>query len=134
MELDLGGGRKLVLTSENLALQAGPQSDTVPIASIRRAALVQRRVWMFAIGAVLGALFAGYVASTTAKVLVAVMAAFNVWMYLRMREFALNVERKDGATTYLPLGQGGAEKNKTTQAAWDVLSNELSRRGVEIPR
>ena len=108
MEVDLGGGRKIMLTGSALELQSGPDSDSIPLDTIRRAALVQRRVWMFAIGAVLGALFAGFVASTVAKVLVAVVAAFNLWMWLRMREFAVQLDRKDGSSTLLPLGQGGS--------------------------
>ncbi len=129
---DLGGGRSLVLTAESLKLESGPHSESIPVASIRRAALVQRRVWFFAFGAVLGALFAGFVSSTFARAAVAVLAAWNVWMWIRMREFAIHIERKDGASTFLPLGQGGTEKRKATEAAWESLSTQLSQRGIEL--
>ncbi|MGA9526226.1 MAG: hypothetical protein WBV82_32500 [Myxococcaceae bacterium] len=131
---DLGGGRKLIVDAESLKLESGPQSESVPLASIRRAALVQRRVWFFAFGAVLGALFAGFVSSSFAKAAVAVLAAWNVWMWIRMREFAIHVERKDGVSTILPLGQGGAEKKKATEAGWEIVSGELSRQGIELQR
>jgi hypothetical protein len=130
--VDLGGGRKLSITSDALQFEAGPDTESVPLASIQRAGLVQRRVGFFAMTALLGALFAGFVSSNLAKGVIALVAALNLLMWFRLRQFALQLERKDGATTVLPLGQGGAEKSQVTQAAWGTVSNELVRRGIEI--
>jgi hypothetical protein len=130
--MDLGGGRKLSISADSLELQGGPESTRIPIAALKRISLVQRRVWFFGVAAILGAVFAGIVASTPARVLVGAIAALQLWMWFRMREFAMQADLKSGSSEHLPLGRGGGERAAQIQAVWSRASAELGRRGVEV--
>jgi hypothetical protein len=130
--MDLGGGRKISFSADSLALEGGPESIQLPIAALKRVSLVQRRVWIFGIGAIFGAFFAGMVASTPARVLVGAIAALQLWLWFRMREFALSADLKSGSSSFLPLGRGGGERAAQIQAVWTRVSTELARRGVEV--
>lgn len=152
VEFDLGDGRRLVVTTESLQLFGAPRPPTnlasrpvpnvmgssgpasVPLASVRRAALAQLRTWpaivlaMVSLGVMI--LLPGWLPRS----LGALGVAAAVWLFVRTRYFVVRFERSDGAPAILVLGGGtaGSRRGVNAHSLWLEISAELRRRGVRV--
>jgi hypothetical protein len=132
--LELGGGRSLFLDEDALELRGGPAPQRVPLSQIEAASFARQRVRLFLWGALIGAIASSFVTSVAARGAIAVLAAWQLFMYVRTRQYVLELRLRGGGTLQLPLGQGGPAVGERTLGVYDALAEPLARRGIEVRR
>jgi hypothetical protein len=135
VELEIGGGRRVVIGPDALELRGGAAPSRVTFASMHRVRLEERRPWVL-LPAVPVLLFAaGFFTSWPARVGVLLLLGGTLWLFARQRRFVVHIERTDGAPALLDLGGGRAPLEPAgVQRVFVEIADQLKRRGVNVVR
>lgn len=136
VELEIGGGRRVVIGPDALELRGLDAPSRFAFASVHWVRLEERRLWVL-VPAVLVLSFAvGFVGSWALRSVLLVLLAVSAWLFARTRRFVVHIERSDGAPARLELGGGGrvALESAGARRAFVELADELKRRGVQVVR
>jgi hypothetical protein len=136
VELELGGGRRMVIGPEALELEGMDAPNRFAFASMHRVRLEERPLWAL-VPAVLVLSFAvGFVRSWAVRLVLLVLLSASAWLFARRKRFVVHIERRDGAPARLELGGGHRTPLEGAQArrAFAELADELKRRGVQVVR
>lgn len=149
-ELDLGDGRKLVFTPEAIEIfgdspvvfpkvpnalgEGGP--GRVPLNAVRRVTFATARAYYALLLCAVALIGGALVPSWPVRVVALAVLAFGAWLFFRARTYVVRFERTSGEPAVLVLGAGspGSPRGVKAQSVWVDLSEELRRRGIEVPR
>jgi hypothetical protein len=135
VELEIGGGRRVVIGPDALELQGVAPPSRFAFASMHRVKMQERRLWVLVPALLVIAFAVGFVDSWPARVVLLFLLAGSAWVFARRRRFVVHIERNDGEPARLELGGARAP----LEAAWArralvEIADELKRRGVNVVR
>ena len=136
VELEIGGGRRVVIGPDALELQGGAAPSRFAFTSLNRVRLEERRLWIL-VPALLALAFAvGFVGSWPVRVVLLALLAASAWLFARRRRFVVHLEPNDGAPAQLELGgdRRAPLESAGARRAFVEIADELKRRGVNVVR
>ncbi|HZA50397.1 MAG TPA: hypothetical protein VE549_06630 [Myxococcaceae bacterium] len=136
VEVDLGGGRRMVIGPDALELQGSEAPNRFAFASMHSVRLEERPLWALVPAVLVLAFAVGFVRSWLLRAVLLVLLAASAWLFARLRRFVVHIEQRDGAPARVDLGAGHrpALENADARRAFIELADELKRRGIRVVR
>ena len=136
VELDLGGGRRVVIGADALELRGADAANRFAFAAVHWVRLEERPVWLLVPAVLVLAFAVGYVRSWPLRSVLLLLLAVSSWLFARWRRFVVHIERRDGAPARVDLGgpHGPAWESAGARRAFVALADELKRRGIRVLR